>query len=133
MRLLIDTHFLFWITVTPEKLKKLERLVLGSEDNMIYCSAASFWELRLKWSTFYASGQRKFATDLRSVVETAEEYGIIPISVTPEHGAAELLVPFKHKDPFDMLLLLQAQEEGLHLLTRDKELLQHPLAFRFDQ
>jgi PIN domain nuclease of toxin-antitoxin system len=132
MRFLIDTHFLYWITVTPEKLKNFEKLILAAPENRIFYSAASFWELRLKWSTFYASGERKFTTDLHSIIETAEEYGIIPISVTPEHGAAELTVPFKHKDPFDMLLLLQAQEEGLQLLTRDVELLKHPLAYKFD-
>ena len=48
------------------------------------------------------------------------------LSLTARHAAAELVHPLKHKDPFDELLLVQAQEEGLRLLTRDSKLGYHP-------
>lgn len=50
--------------------------------------------------------------------------------MTAQHAAAELIPPLTHKDPFDELLLVQAQEEGMRLLTRDAKLMGHPLATR---
>ncbi len=50
------------------------------------------------------------------------------LPLTLRHAAAVLTHPLEHKDPFDGLLLVQAQEEGLRLLTRDERLVEHPLA-----
>ena len=50
------------------------------------------------------------------------------LPLTARHAAALLSQPLGHKDPFDELLLVQAQEEGMHLLTRDAKLIGHPFA-----
>lgn len=52
------------------------------------------------------------------------------LPLTPQHAATELVPGLGHKDPFDELLLVQAQVEGLRLLTRDSKLLDHPLVAR---
>jgi PIN domain nuclease of toxin-antitoxin system len=132
VRLLLDTHYLFWITMDQPRLKTWERAVLMSESHTVYCSAASFWELSLKWSSFHQSGARKFVASPALILDIALDIDIIPIPITPEQGIAKLKSPLDHRDPFDLLLLLQAQEEDLQLFTRDKALQNHPLAFRFD-
>ena len=53
-------------------------------------------------------------------------WGLLPLTV--RHAAAKLVQPLGHKDPFDELLLVQAQEEGMRFLTRDAKLADHPFA-----
>ena len=61
------------------------------------------------------------------VVTMLHRLGIPILNLTPQHAACELEQPLRHKDPFDELLLAQAQEEGLRLLTTDSSLVGHPL------
>jgi PIN domain nuclease of toxin-antitoxin system len=61
------------------------------------------------------------------VVAFAAAIGWELLPLTARHAAAPLAQPLTHKDPFDELLLVQAQEEGMRLLTRDAKLLGHPL------
>jgi PIN domain nuclease of toxin-antitoxin system len=60
----------------------------------------------------------------------AERAGWTFLPLVPRHALAPLSPPATHKDPFDEMLLIQAQVEGLRLLTRDRALLDHPLAYR---
>ena len=96
-------------------------------------SAVSAWELRLKWHSFHVSGERKGPIGPAAVVAFAETIGWELLPLTARHAAAELRQPLGHKDPFDELLLVQAQEEGLRLLTRDAKLAGHPFAISGDQ
>ena len=91
-------------------------------------SAVAVWELRLKWHSFHISGARKGPIDPAAVVAfgTAMNRDLLPL--TAHHAAAELAQTLAHKDPFDELLLVQGQEEGMRLLTRDSKLTSHPLA-----
>jgi PIN domain nuclease of toxin-antitoxin system len=66
--------------------------------------------------------------DPASVVAFAAAMDWELLSLTARHAAAELAQPLGHKDPFDELLLVQAQEEGMRLLTRDAKLIGHPFA-----
>ncbi len=91
-------------------------------------SAVSVWELRLKWRSFHISGVRKGPIGPSAVVAFAGAVGWEIMPLTARHAASSLSHPLGHKDPFDEMLLVQAQEEGLQLLTRDTKLLAHPLA-----
>jgi len=97
-------------------------------DAPLVFSAVAVWELRLKWHSFHISGARKGLLDPACVVSfaAAMEWEFLPL--TARHAAARLLQPLEHKDPFDEMLLVQAQEEGLRLLTRDARLVHHPCA-----
>jgi PIN domain nuclease of toxin-antitoxin system len=83
--------------------------------------------LRLKWHRFHVSGECKGPAHPPHVLQTLVDGGIPLMPLTGEHAAAELAVPLPHKDPFDELLLVQAQEEGCKLLARDARLADHPL------
>lgn len=128
MKLLLDTHVALWAAVDPGALTEGERRLLGGADTALVLSAVAVWELRLKWQSFHVSGTRKGRIDPGAIVAfgAAMEWEFLPL--TPRHAAAELVQPLGHKDPFDELLLVQAQEEGMRLLTRDAKLTEHPCA-----
>lgn len=129
MRLLLDTHFLAWITL-GYGLTRRERALLEDPDLEVVCSAVSLWELRLKWNSVTTVGTRKGPVAPEDVVGVAETAGWTFLSLGAGHAVTALEVPLAHKDPFDELLLVQAQVEGLRLLTRDRGLLHHPLVYR---
>ena len=91
-------------------------------------SAVSIWEMRLKYHARHTSGERKSPFDPNEVVVTLEKQKAVFLPLTAGHAARELDTPLSHKDPFDELLLVQAQEEGLKLLTTDRWVIGHPLA-----
>ena len=128
MRLLLDTHFPLWLATDSSKLSAAERSMLDDRSNELVVSAVSIWELRLKWNSVYVSGDRKGLADPAAVSTVMAEFGCVSLALTAAHAAVILATPIAHRDPFDELLLAQAQVEGLRLLTRDRVLLAHPLA-----
>ena len=97
-------------------------------DVRLVLSAVVVWELKLKWHSFHISGSRKGLIGPAAVVAFAEAVAWELLPLTASHAAAELAQPLGHKDPFDELLLVEAQEEGMRLLTRDAKLVGHPFA-----
>ena len=129
MRLLLDTHIAIWAALDPDALTEAERSHLEGANAPLLLSAVSVWELRLKWHSFHISGSRKGPVAPSTVVAFARAIGWELLPLTAVHASAELAQPLGHKDPFDELLLVQAQEEGMRLLTRDAKLIGHPFAF----
>lgn len=128
MRLLLDTHFAVWLAIDDNNLTRAERQLIEGEDVEIVCSAVSLWELRLKWNDLTLSGTPKGPLSPETVLLFAEDAGWTLLPLLPLHAVTELEYPIAHKDPFDELLLVQAQIEKLPLLTRDNKLRNHPLA-----
>ena len=128
MRLLLDTHIAVWAALAPDALTDAERKRMSDADTQLVLSAVAIWELRLKWHSFHISGGRKGPINPTAVVAFAEAIAWKLLPLTARHAAAELAQPLGHKDPFDELLLVQAQEEGMRLLTRDAKLVGHPFA-----
>lgn len=130
MRLLLDTHILQWLTLRPERLSRAERRLIESASAPLAVSAVSLWEMRIKWQAAHRSGERKGQADPERVVATLATLPIAyaPLALSFAHAVAVLRAPLDHDDPFDRLLLTQAQVEDLKLLTRDGRLEGHPLA-----
>ena len=128
MRLLLDTHIAIWAALDPGALTQAERRAMAGANAPLVLSAVAVWELRLKWHTLHISGARKGPVEPASVVAfaAAVDWELLPL--TARHAAALLAEPLGHKDPFDELLLVQAQEEGMRLLTRDAKLAGHQCA-----
>lgn len=92
--------------------------VLANRTNDIYLSAASTWEISIKVSR----GKLTLAQPVSSfVVAEIAQNQFEPLVVTLQHTYRVSTLPLHHKDPFDRLLIAQAQEEGLVILTRDPE------------
>lgn len=130
MKVLLDTHFLVWLSTGGRNVRVAERAVIEDGENDILLSAASIWELRIKWAQ---QGRRRSIdglADPASALVFAEEAGIVVLPLLPTDCAASLEVPIRHRDPFDEMLLIHTQQIGARLLTRDRALLAHPLALQ---
>ena len=128
MRILLDTSYVYDLMETRGKFSDGERRFFAEQEAQLYVSAVSIWEMRLKYRTRHPSGDRKSPFDPNDVVSMVEGQKMTILPMTMQHAARRLEVPIAHKDPFDEILLVQAQEEGLKLLTMDRQLMGHPLA-----
>ena len=129
MGILLDTFYLYGFMAAPGQFSESVQRLLDERVARLYVSAVSIWEMRLKYHARQASGERKSPFDPAEVVSALEKLGTITIvPLTERHAASELQPPLSHRDPFDELLLVQAQEEDLRLLTTDQHLIGHPLA-----
>ena len=128
MRILLDTSYLYNLVAAREQFSDAERLILTNQTVRIYVSAVSIWEMRLKFQARYQSVRQESPFDPNDVIAALEEQDVIFLPMTVSHAARQLETPIAHKDPFDELLLVQAQEEGLKLLTADRQIVGHPLA-----
>ena len=127
MRVLLDTSYLFDFMDKPGALSDFERRTLAAPGTNFYVSAVSIWEMRLKHNSRHRSGERKSRFSPADAVAALQDQDITFLPMSMRHAAGELETPLSHKDPFNELLIVQAQEEGLRLLTVDKLLVGHPL------
>ncbi len=111
-RLLLDTHTLLWWLADDPQLGQDTRALVADGANEVYVSAASAWEISIK----KALGKLKTPDGLDSVV-LDEGFGQLEISFFHGEKAGEL--PPLHRDPFDRMLIAQAQAEGLDIVTND--------------
>ena len=125
--MLLDTSYLYDLMMAPGKLLDVERRFLGGPGVRLHVSAVSIWEMRLKHDARHRSGARKSPFYPNAVLAVLEDQEVVFVPMTMRHAARALTVPLSHRDPFDELLLVQAQEEGLQLLTADRLLADHPL------
>ena len=128
MRILLDTSFLYGLMASHGDSPESIRGILDEYGAELFVSAVSIWEMRLKYRALHPSGERKSPYDPDDVVAMLGEHRVEFVPLKAHHAACSLETPIPHKDPFDELLLVQAQEEGLRLLTSDRQLVHHPLA-----
>ncbi len=110
MRVLLDTHVLIWWDMGARLSREATRAIKEADD--VFVSAASAWEVAIK------SALGKLSTS-RSVAVATADSGFTELPVTFRHAQALLSLPPEHRDPFDRMLLAQAQAERLTLVTRD--------------
>ncbi|MGH7629766.1 MAG: type II toxin-antitoxin system VapC family toxin [Gemmatimonadales bacterium] len=110
MNILLDTHVLVWWDEGRRLSPEARRAIREAED--VYVSAASAWEVAIK----IGLGRLK---PRRTVEQAAAESGFLELPVTFRHAARVASLPPHHRDPFDRLLVAQAAEEGLALVSRD--------------
>jgi PIN domain nuclease of toxin-antitoxin system len=119
VRLLLDSHVLLWALVGSSRIQAETYAVMGDRDNQVYVSAATVWELAIK----LALGKLPARTDIGAwLPEQMERIGMVALPVTFEHAAAVEHLPMHHRDPFDRLLVAQAQADGLTIVTADVQL-----------
>lgn len=122
MILLLDTHVLLWAAGNPERLSTTAREMLEAPDNELLFSAASVWEIAIK----FGLGREDFRVEPRRLRRGLIDNGYREIAVASEHAVALDLLPPLHRDPFDRLLVAQAHVEGVTLLTADAQVAQYP-------
>ncbi|MCH6160701.1 type II toxin-antitoxin system VapC family toxin [Streptomyces marispadix] len=117
MRLLLDTHVLLWWLDDSPELSDETKELLRTEPS-VHVSAISPWEIAIKQSLGKIRGPEDLA-------ERARDSQFTPLPVGAGHGVRAGKLPPHHRDPFDRVLIAQAQIEGMTLVTRDKWMQQY--------
>ena len=116
MKLLLDTHLLLWAAGQPARLPRRARALIEDPENELFFSAASLWEIAIKRGL----GRRDFQVDARLLRRGLLDNGYGELPITSEHAVNTDHLPELHKDPFDRILIAQANVEGITLLTDDR-------------
>jgi PIN domain nuclease of toxin-antitoxin system len=119
MRLLVDTHIFLWAYSEPEKLTEDAQRLLGNPSIEKLFSAASAWEIGIKWAK---GGLYLSEPPVTLIPNKVGEAGLIPFPITLEDALIASELPQYHGDPFDRMLVAQAQRSGARILTNDKTL-----------
>lgn len=130
MRLLLDTHLVVWTIDDPGKLTSVERDLIAADDSDLLISAISLWEIRMKGGALARRGHEARIPSPAKVITFFEGIGATMAPILPATLTIVLEPPTPHADPFDEMLLVHAGELDARLLTRDRKLKTHPLAYQ---
>jgi PIN domain nuclease of toxin-antitoxin system len=122
MRLLLDSHAFLWGVSGDPRLSTRAARAMAGRDQEVWLSHASVWELTAKAS----SGRLALP---EPVAAMAQNFGARLLPITLRHIEATADLPPHHRDPFDRLLVAQAIEEGLTLVTVDERMHRYPVAW----
>ena len=115
MKILLDTHIALWAITDSPKLSPRARELILSPQNEIHVSAASVWEIAIK----HGLGRENMPVSGAEAKRYFEEAGYTLLAISADHAAATETLPPIHADPFDRVLVAQAQTEPLKLVTHD--------------
>ncbi|PYP88224.1 MAG: PIN domain nuclease [Candidatus Angelobacter sp. Gp1-AA117] len=116
MRLLLDTHALLWWLTDDSSLSTIARKSIGKAGNTILMSAVSAWEMAIKFRSGKLPGVADLISDFSGHLHT-ERFEQLLISA--DHSIRAGLLPGPHKDPFDRMLIAQAQAENVPIISND--------------
>lgn len=118
MKVLLDTHVFLWWEADHTRLPAGLHHAISAAENQIYVSAVTVWEIAIK----RAAGKLTYSA---SAAKAIERHNFTALSITAEHAEWAGSLPLLHRDPFDRLLVAQAQLEGLTLATLDDQILRY--------
>jgi PIN domain nuclease of toxin-antitoxin system len=116
MKYLLDTHFLLWVVSLSQPLSNKINHLINNPDNELFFSAASLWEIVIK----NGLGRSDFQVDVGVLRRSLLDHGYLELPVLSHHVLVVGTLPSIHQDPFDRILIAQAMDEGMILLTTDK-------------
>lgn len=128
MKYLLDTSILLWALGAEHKLNQKARDLLSSSTSELYLSAASSWEIAIK----FALGTLPLPKPPSQFVPTAMgSLAMLPLDITHFHSLMAGELPPHHRDPFDRMLIAQARLENMVLLTADRSFLKYEVNIMF--
>ena len=117
MRLLLDTHALLWWYSDDPALPQSCRKLIAQSDSSVFVSAVSAWEI----STKFRRGRLSSASDLvQDFGGFLDQEGFLSLPVSYDHGIRAGMLPGPHQDPFDRMLIAQAEIEKLFIVSNEK-------------
>ena len=124
MKLLLDTHTFIWWDSSPSELSAKALALCQDPANTLMLSVVSAWEMQIKAQL----GKLTFARPLATLVANQQAMnGVVVLEITLAHVLALDTLPAAHRDPFDRLLVAQANAEGAALLSRDPIFRHYPV------
>lgn len=130
MRILLDTQCWLWMQASPERFSPASMELIENAENELLLSAASSWEISIK----YSIGRLRLpAPPSEYVPDRMEASGVTGLPVEHEHALHVATLPSHHRDPFDRLLISQAQILDVPILTADRQLASYEVSLRWAQ
>jgi PIN domain nuclease of toxin-antitoxin system len=114
VRLLLDTHTIIWWFTADPLLSPIAQSAIASTQNDLFVSACVGYELR------YKQGLGRLAPLPQSLPRSLQHDGIMELAVTLDHALAAAALPGPHRDPWDRIMMAQAQTENLTVVTVDR-------------
>ena len=125
MKLLLDTHVFLWTIAAPDRLPPQVRNAVENDENEVFVSAASVWECVIK----SRAGKLDLPDDPGVYLpRQRSRHGFESLAITERDVVRLGELPSIHKDPFDRILVAQALEHGLQIVTADPLVSQYPVA-----
>jgi PIN domain nuclease of toxin-antitoxin system len=116
MKLLLDTHAFLWFIEGHSRLSPRARALIEDEANEVFLSVASLWEIAIKVSL----GKLHLLQPFEILIPQQLRLNAIALlDILPDHAAGVIALPFHHRDPFDRLLIAQAQVEQMLIVGDD--------------
>lgn len=116
MRVLLDTHTFLWWLDGDRRLSRRAHTVIGRATTVVHVSAATTWELTTKARLGRLPGAADVAADVLGAILGQ---GFVPLDISTTHAQQAGWLPEHHQDPWDRMLVAQAQSEGLALVSND--------------
>lgn len=117
MKLLLDTQVWLWMTEAPDRLSPAARRLVSPTDHQCFLSAVTAWEIAIK----YRTGKLRLPSIPAVVIpQWMQRADVLPLPILHQHALHVATLPLHHRDPFDRLLIAQAQLEDLTILTSDE-------------
>jgi len=116
MEALLDTHALLWWLSDDPALAKRARKIIAETGNVIYVSAASAWEIATKVRLGKLPAFAELASDFTGQLDRE---GFRMLAISGDHAIRAGLLPGPHKDPFDRILIAQAQAENMPIISNE--------------
>lgn len=127
MKLLLDTHaLLWWLLDDPALPAPVRRTIEKAE--VVYASSASVWEIAIKQRLGKLPELAVSAAELPDLIAQCR---FVSLPVTDRHAARVALLPAHHRDPFDHMLIAQAQAESLIIVSRDQRFAAYGVKLRW--
>lgn len=115
LKYILDTHSFIWWHDNPQLLSEKVLRLCEDVNSELFLSMASVWEMQIKLQL----NKLKLSSSLEAIIELQQENGIALLPITTEHILNLSTLPMQHKDPFDRLLISQANIENATLLSKD--------------
>ncbi len=116
MKYLIDTHTFIWFTTGDSQLSTTARKLIEDVQNEIYLSTASIWEIAIK----YSMGKLNLNKTFDKVLNDIQDNQITLLTIDFEATLILSALPFHHKDPFDRMMIAQAQQLNVPIIGKDE-------------
>ena len=122
MRYLLDTHVFLWMQSAPEQIGEAARAMVAAPENELFLSAASAWEIAIK----HGIGRLELPEHPdRYVPDRMRRSGVDGLPIAHAHALHVARLPPLHRDPFDRMLVAQANTEQLPLITVDEAVMEY--------
>ncbi len=128
MKILLDTCTFLWIVSDSSELSEVSRILFREPSNEVYLSAVSLWEISVKYTLGKLPLPQK---PERYIPHQREKHMVDPLDLDENSVLQLSRLPRLHKDPFDRMLICQAINHGMVILTPDELITQYPVASKW--